>query len=142
MRAARLARGGTLPRMRRLRTHDPPGYVLSLAAVVALIGGVLMSYEGSRFGKHADPWYHFWFDFGVGFMGLAALLVIASVVLFVREMRRSPSAEQELTGHMERAHAGPRDRGRGRSQTLVSSRNQTPLPVATPRSAPRRRRWR
>jgi hypothetical protein len=62
-----------------------------------------LSYEGSRFGEHADVWHHFWFDFGVGFMGLAALLVIASVVLFVREMRRSPSAEQELTGHMERA---------------------------------------
>jgi hypothetical protein len=70
--------------MRRLRTHDPPGYLLALAAAVALIGGVLMTYEGSRFGEHADPWHHFWFDFGVGIVGLAVALVIASVILFVR----------------------------------------------------------
>ena len=88
----------TLRSMRRLRLHDPPGYLLALAAVALLAGFGLMGYEGARFGEHADPWHHFWFDLGVGFIGLALVLVIASVVLFVREMRRPPGGEQELTG--------------------------------------------
>lgn len=80
--------------MRRLHIHDPPGYMLSLAAVLALIGFGLMSYEGTRFGDHADPWHHFWFCFGVGIVGAAVGLTATSVVMFVKEHRR-PTEERE-----------------------------------------------
>jgi hypothetical protein len=84
--------------MRRIRLHDPAGYLLALAGISLLVGFGLMGYEGTRFGEHADPWHHFWFDFGVGFIGLAAVLVGVSIRLFVREMRRPQAEEQELTG--------------------------------------------
>lgn len=94
--------------MRRLRTHDPPGYLLALAGVVALIGGVLMSYEGTRFGEHADPWHHFWFCCGVGLVGCAVALAVVSVVLFVKEHRRRGNGEQELVGRRSALTPAPK----------------------------------
>jgi hypothetical protein len=96
--------------MRRLRTHDPPGYLLALAAIALLAGFGLMGYEGTRFGEHADPWHHYWFDLGVGFIGLALVLVVASVSMFVRDVRRESNGEHELTGRKQftsRSSAAP-----------------------------------
>jgi hypothetical protein len=94
--------------MRRVRLHDPAGYLLALAGISLLVGFGLMSYEGTRLGEHADPWHHFTFDVAVfGFCGLAALLVTASVILFVRDMRRAPGGEHEQTGHMRAPTAAP-----------------------------------
>jgi hypothetical protein len=80
--------------MRRLRLHDPPGYMLNLAAVLAVMGFGLMGYEGTRFGDGADPWRHFWFCLGVGIVGVAIGVTVASVVLFIKEQRHPQ--EQEL----------------------------------------------
>jgi hypothetical protein len=94
--------------MRRVRLHDPAGYLLALAGVALLVGFGFMGYEGTRFDDHAHPWHHFWFDFGVGWVVFAAALVIASVVLFVRDTRRAPGGEHEQTGHMRVPTAAPK----------------------------------
>ena len=86
--------------MRRVRLHDPAGYMLALAGVSLLAGFGLMGYEGTRFGDHADPWHHFWFCFGVGFLGVAAVLVLISMGLFIRDVRHGDDQdEQELASH-------------------------------------------
>ncbi len=70
--------------------------MLALGGIALLVGFGFMTYEGSRFGDHAYPWHHFWFDFGVGWLGFAGVLVICSLTLFIKEQRR-PEGEQELT---------------------------------------------
>ena len=79
----------------RVRPLDPAGYLLALAAVALFVGFGFMTYEAARFGEHADPWHHFWFEFGVGWLVFAVILVGFSIFFFLREMRQ-PDQDYEL----------------------------------------------
>jgi hypothetical protein len=86
--------------MRHVRTSDPVGYLLGLAGIAFVAGFGLLAVEQAGFGEHVHRWVHFWWLFGVVVVGAGLLLVIASIVAFVREMRH---VEVEATSEIPAA---------------------------------------
>jgi hypothetical protein len=99
--------------------------LLALAGIALLVGFGFMAYEGTRLGAHADPWHHFWFEFGVGWLAFAALMVAISVFLFAREMRDGDESESTSEGSVV---SGPTSTPSGEVEEEIVRRFRRPEP--------------